>query len=135
VGVTNEGLNHVLDTQFHGSAAVATWYLGLINNASFSALAAADTLASHAGWLEATGYTGNRPAWTEGAASGQAVTNAATVDFAMTGTVTIYGLLLASVASGSSGVLFCTAAFSGGTQAVVNGDTLKCTLTISAASG
>lgn len=131
--MTNEGLNHILDAVLHGTSQITTWYLGLINNASFSALAAADTLASHAGWLETTGYTGSRPAWTEGAASSQATTNSSTVDFAMTGTVTVYGLLLGSVASGSSGTLFATAAFSGGTQAVSNGDTLKTTLTVSAA--
>jgi hypothetical protein len=128
-------LNHILDVGFHGSTAVATWYLGLINSAGFSALAAGDTLASHAGWTETTSYTGSRPAWTEGASSGQATTNAATVDFAMASTVTVHGLLLASVASGSSGTLFCTAGFAGGSQSVVSGDTLKTTLTISAASG
>lgn len=135
MGVTNTGLNSILDVYLHGSTQITTWYLLLINNASFSGLAAGDTLASHAGWTEATGYTGNRPAWTEGAASGQATTNSSTVDFAITSTQTIYGLGLASVDTGTSGTLFATAAFSGGTQAVASGDTLKTTFTMSAASG
>lgn len=133
--MTNEGLNHVLDAVLHGTTQITTWYLGLINNASFTALAAADTLASHAGWTETSSYTGNRPAWTEGAASAQATTNSATVDFAMSGTVTVYGLFVASAASGTTGTMLCTAAFAGGTQAVANLDTLKTTMTISAASG
>lgn len=133
--MTNEGLNHVLDVALHGSAQTATWYLGLINNTPAPTLAPADTLAAHAGWVETTAYTGNRPAWTEGAAASLATTNSVTVDFAITATVTVYGLLLAAVATGTAGPLLCTAAFSGGVQAVASGDTLKTTLTISAASG
>ncbi len=135
MGVTNVGLNHVLDTEFHSGTPVTTWYLMLINNSPTPTLAAADTLASHAGWSETTSYTGNRPAWTVGSASLQASTNASTVDFAINGTVTVYGVGLASASSGTSGTLFATAAFSGGTQAVANGDTLKVTYTVSAASG
>ncbi len=133
--VTNAGLNHALATEFTSGSAVATWYIGLINNSPSPSLNAADTLASHAGWVETAAYSGNRPAWTNGAVSGQATTNASTVNFAMTGTVTVYGLFIGSAASGSSGTLWATAAFTGGTQAVNNGDTLQTTFTVSAASG
>lgn len=133
--VVTEGLNHILDTQFHATSQVTTWYIGLIK-ASYSG-AAGDTLASHAGWTEAvvtTDYTGNRPAWTEGAAANGVTTNAATVDFACLTTITLKGAFLCSVASGTSGVLFCTAAFTGGDQAVNNSDTLKVTYTITASA-
>ncbi len=133
--VTNAGLNHVLASEFTGGGIVSTWYIGLINNSPTPTLAGADTLASHAGWSETASYSGNRPAWTNGAVSGQATTNASTVNFAMTGTVTVYGLFICSAASGTSGTLWCTAAFTGGTQAVNNGDTLQTTMTISAATG
>jgi len=112
--------------------------LGLINNSPTPTLASGDTLASHTGWSEiaySTGYTGNRPGWTNGAVSGNATTNASTINFAMLGTYTVYGLFVASVATGTTGTLSCTAAFSGGTQGVSNGDTLQTSMTISAASG
>jgi hypothetical protein len=131
--VTTLGLSHILDVQFHGTTQVATWYLGLIDSAGFTALADGDTLASHGGWSEFTNYTGNRQEWTEGAAVSGVMTNAATVDFAITGSGTIKGLFLSSVASGTSGVLWSTALFSGGSEAtVVASDTLKLTYTINA---
>lgn len=129
---TDQGLNHALDVVFHGTAAAGTWYIGLITGTG--TLAAADTLASHAGWTEGTDYTGTRKEWTEGAASGKVMTNSSTVDFAITGTMTVKGAFLCSVTSGTSGTLFCTALFTGGEQAVRSGDTLKVTYTITAST-
>lgn len=129
---TDEGLNKVLDVFFHGVAAIGTWYIGLITGTG--TLAAADTLASHAGWTEGTDYTGNRLEWTEGAASSKSITNGTAVSFPCTDTMTVKGAFLASVATGTEGVLFCTAAFTGGDQAVGNGDTLKVTYTVTAAA-
>jgi hypothetical protein len=46
----------------------------------------------------------------------------------MTGTATIAGAFLASVDTGTSGILFSVSNFqSPGDRAVVNGDTLNCT--------
>jgi len=129
---TDEGLNSVLNVYFHAVTQISTWYIGLITGTG--TLAAADTLASHAGWTEGTDYTGTRLEWTEGAASSKSITNAATVDFPCTGSMTVKGAFLASATSGTSGVLFCTAAFTGGDQAVGNGDTLKVTYTVTAAA-
>jgi hypothetical protein len=133
-GVANEGLNKVLDVMFHGTTAITTWYLGLINNSPTPTLAAADTLASHAGWAEFTSYTGNRLEWTEGAASSQSISNSSTVDFPITGSGSVYGVFLSSAATGTSGTLWATAALSGGAQSVGNGDTLQVTYTVTAAS-
>lgn len=136
MGVTNQGINHILSTEYCSGTQVTSWFVGLINNSPTPTLAAADTLASHAGWAETTAYSGgNRLAWGNGAASGQQTTNASTVNFAMTGSVVVYGLFLASVNSGTSGTLSATAAFSGGTQSVNNGDTLQVTFTVSGTSG
>jgi hypothetical protein len=135
---TNTGLTHAVATEFVAGTPITPWYLGLINNSPTPTLAGGDTLASHTGWSEiaySTGYTGNRPAWGNGAVSGNATTNASTVNFAMLGTYTVYGLFVCSVATGTTGTLSCTAAFSGGTQGVSNGDTLQCSMTISAVSG
>lgn len=129
-GIVDVGLNKLLDVMFHGTSPITTWYLGLIDNAGFSALATGDTMASHAGWSEATGYSGDRKEWTEGAAATRSITNSATVDFAMTGSATIKGVFLNSADTGTAGVLWATAAF-GSTVAVVNADTLKVTYTVS----
>lgn len=129
-GIVDVGLNKLLGVMFNGVTPITTWYLGLIDNAGFSALAAGDTMSSHSGWTEATGYTGDRKEWTEGAAAARAITNSSTVDFAMTGTAVIKGVFLNSDATGTSGTLWATAAFAS-TVSVVNGDTLKVTYTVS----
>ena len=71
--VTNVGRNDILDKYWRGSAYTQTVVMGL---AGTGTKAAADTQASHAGWLEVGGtnapvYTGNRKAVTMGAASSQ----------------------------------------------------------------
>ena len=70
------------------------------------------------------------------AAASQGVTNGTTSDFTMNATATIKGLFLNSdsTKSGTAGLLFSTAAFSGGNQSVNSGDTLKVTYTVSATS-
>ena len=129
-GATTLGLNYVLDAGFHGTTPVTTWYCGLITTGS--ALTADDTLASHSGWTEGTDYTGNRKEWTEGAASSKSMTNAVTMDYAISNTMTVKGSFLCASETGTGGILFCTALFTGGDQAVSNGDTLKVTYTLSA---
>jgi hypothetical protein len=112
---------------------VTTWYIGLVENAGFSAFANADTMASHAGWAESSAYTeANRPTWTAGAAASRQITNAATVDFSINASVTIKGLFIASnnTKGGTTGTLWSTAAF-GSRVALNNGDTLKVTYTLS----
>lgn len=134
MGVTNAGLAHALASEFTGGSIVTTWYLGLINNSPTPTLASSDTLASHAGWAESNAYSGNRPAWNNGAVSNNATANASSVNFAMNATLTVFGMFVCSVSSGTSGTLWCTAAFAGGVQGVNNGDTLQCTYTVSASS-
>jgi len=53
--VLTAGKNDLLDKYFAGSAYTAAWFMGIISSASFSAISATDTSASHAGWLEAGG--------------------------------------------------------------------------------
>lgn len=129
--VVNEGLNHILNVQFHGTTQVGTWYVGLKKTGS---PASVHTLASHGAWLEATGYTtGLRKAYTEATASGKSITNSANkASYAISSAATIAGAFVCSVTSGTSGVLFCAADFTS-PRAVENGDTLEVTYTISAA--
>jgi len=132
-GIVDVGMNHILDTQFHDTTAVSTWYIALVDNDSFSTFANADTMASHTGWIEATTYTQtDRVEWVEGAASGRSITNAVTVDFSINATVTLKGIFVTSdnTKSGTTGILWSTASFASNVSAV-NGDTLKITYTVS----
>jgi hypothetical protein len=131
--VVNQGLKDMNDKYFPGAAYTAAWYLGLVTGpGSGTTFAAADTLASHAGWTEFTNYSGNRGAVTFGAATTadpSVITNPSPVQFTITGAGgTVAGAFLASVNSGTSGILFSESDFqSPGDRAVVSGDVLNVT--------
>lgn len=127
-GITDEGMNNLLDVHFHAGTQITTWYFGLI--AGTGTLAAGDTLASHAGWTEFTDYTGNRLAWVEDAPASRSITNSTTTDFPITGSGTLKGAFLASVATGTAGILWSTGLFNADVP-VANADTLKVTYTLS----
>lgn len=104
-GVTNVGVNSVLDVYFNNTDTVGgvsstwQWALGLINNSPAPTLNASDTHASHAGWAEFTSYeisanANIRPEWNPDPASSQAVSNPTLVEFDITGTGTLYGLFV-----------------------------------------
>lgn len=129
--VSNEGLNDVLDKYFKGSTYTAAWYVLLKGTGT---VGATDTLASHAGWTELTGYTGSRQALTLGTVASQSVSNTASkAVFPITGSATVYGAGLSSVASGTAGIFYGAADFST-SRAVESGDTLNVTVTLTAAS-
>lgn len=131
--VVNQGLKDMNDKYFSGAAYTASWYLGLITGPGASTTyTATDTLASHAGWTEFTNYSGNRGAITFGAATladPSVITNPAPVQFTITGAGgTVAGAFLASVATGTSGILFSESDFQApGDRAVVSGDVLNVT--------
>lgn len=136
-GVTNAGFNLMLDSTFRYSSITPldTWYISLISNSGFSALAAGDTMSSHSGWTEdSTHYTAaNRPQWTPSAAASKSITNASSVNFAInTDSTIIKGIFVTSnnTLGGTSGTLWATGLFSSD-QTLFNGDTLKITYTVS----
>ena len=132
--ITNQGLDAILDIMFHANTQITTWYMGLIDNSGYSAVANADTMSSHAGWNEFTTYSqATRPEWTEGASSSQVMTNSAAIQFSITGSGTLKGILLASNSTkgGTTGTLWSTALFSAN-LIVTSGDTLELTYSISA---
>ena len=141
--VTTVGKNLALDTLFAGAAYTVTGpFLGLISSASYSALAAADTMASHAGWLEAGGsnaptYTSNRKTAVFSAASGGSKTLSTALSFAITGTGTVKGCFLVlgtgavNTKDDTNGILYSAGLFSGGDKSVVNTDTLNVSYTAS----
>ncbi len=132
--VTDQGLADLLSVHFAAGSQHTAWYAGLIDGSGAGpTLAAADTLASHAGWTEVTSYTGNRKAWSPGV-SGPLAVNALAMAFQFTAAATLGGLFLASVASGTSGILWSTAPFSAG-RAVSAGQTFRLTYRLRAAAG
>lgn len=132
-GITNGGKDSLLNVYFNSASQITTWYVGLVDNASFSAFAAADTISSHAGWIENQDYDeATRVSWGSGSSSGQSITNATADTFTMSATKTIKGIFLNSVSTkgGTTGTLWSTAAF-GSTVSVNDNDLLKVTYTVS----
>jgi hypothetical protein len=133
--ITNEGKNTILDVMFKDGTQIAStsWYLGLISNSGYSALAAGDTMSSHTGWTEFTGYSqSTRVAWGPGAASGQSTTNATPATFDINATGTLKGIFVTSnsTKSGTTGKLWATGLFAADVP-VSNGDQMKITYTVS----
>jgi hypothetical protein len=135
--VCTVGKNLALDTFLAGSAYTVTGpFMGLISSVSYSAVAAGDTMASHAGWLEAGGtnaptYTGNRKTavWAAAAAGAKALSAALSYAITSTGTVKgafiVYGSGASATKDNTGGVLWSAGTFSSGDKAVLNGDTLN----------
>jgi hypothetical protein len=134
-GTTKVGLDDALAVQLGGGTQKTTWYLGLIDDAGFSGLAATDTMASHSGWSESTAYSESvRPTWSPGAVSGQIISNSgAPATFTANANVTIRGAFLVSNSTkgGITGTLWATGTFSV-TQVLVSGQALKVTYTCTA---
>lgn len=139
--VVNEGLQDMNAKYFKGSSYTAAWYVGLITGpGAGNTYAAADTLASHSGWTEFTNYTGARKTATLSTATTadpSVISNVASpASFTISGAGgTVAGAFLASVDSGTTGVLFAEANFaSPGDRNVVSGDTLNVSYTFSLAA-
>lgn len=134
--VVTVGKNLILDQSLAGSAYTAAEYLGLISSASYSAISAADTMASHAGWLESGGAnaptmssTRGSAAWSAASAGSKALS--AALGFNITGTGTIKGGFMvggsgASATVGNTGgTLISAGLFTGGDRSVITGDVVN----------
>ena len=138
--VTTAGANHILDVAFKSGTPLTTWFIGLKNTGT---AVVADTMASHSSWTEivhTTYYTGPRRTLTLGSITG---TTTSTVDnsaskatFSILGTATVAGAFVVSnnaSSSATAGTLYGVVDF-GSSRAVINGDTLEVTVTLTAAS-
>jgi hypothetical protein len=137
-----QGLNDILTKYFTGSSYTAAWYVGLINNASFTALAAGDTsqqINGSNGWIEDTAYSGSvRQTLTLGSASSGSISNSASpASFTMNASGTLNGAFVASTSTQSTGsggtILYGEASFSS-TQPYSSGNVITVTVTLTAAT-
>jgi hypothetical protein len=129
--VTTQGLNYILAT---GAVTAIAKYVGLVDGATAPTFAAGDTLASHAGWTENTGYSQTaRPTISWGSPSGGSVASSAAATFSITASGTIAGAFTAdnSAIGGTTGNLYSEGAFSAGNAPVAAGYTLDVSLTMS----
>lgn len=133
---TNAGLTHLLNIVLRAGTQVATWYMGLVDNAGFTQFAAADTMASHAGWAESSAYSESvRQTWTPAAPSSNTVVNSSEVVFTCnTASTVIRGIFITSAndKGGSTGTLLMTAALTDGNQTLNSGDKIKLTYSVPA---
>lgn len=135
--VATVGKNLALDTYLAGSAyTVVGPFMGLISSVTYTAVAAADTMTSHAGWVEAGAtnaptYTAPRKTAAWSAASAGAKALSAALSFAITGSGTIKGCFLVfgtgalSTIDNTAGTLYSAGLFTGGDKVVVNTDTVN----------
>ena len=132
--IVTVGLNSLLTEYFKGSGYTAAWYVGL---KSTGTALAADTMASHSSWAENTTYSeGVRQTLTLGTAAAGSVDNSSSkATFSINGSTTIFGAFLVtnSTKGGTSGTLYGVVDF-GSSRAVISGDTLEITVTLTAAS-
>lgn len=135
--VVNVGLDDALDKYFKGSTYTAAHYVGLTDGTP--TVAAADTMASHAGWVEVVAYDeAVRQTLTLGAVSGQSVDNSASkAVFTISANATTIGgafLCTDNTRGGSTGTLYGGGAFTAGDKVLDDNDVLNVTVTASAAA-
>ena len=139
--VVNVGLQDMNAKYFTGSAYTAAWYIGLYGAGASNTPAASDTMSSHAGWTENTGYSNaTRPACTFATpttANPSVATNSASpASFNINATSTVGGAFLTSnnTVGGTTGTLFSAADFGApGDRSVASSDILNVTYTLSLA--
>lgn len=137
--IVNAGINDMLDKYLAGSSwSTGSVYMGLVNGGTTPTYAAADTMSSHAGWTELTSITANRGTVSWSAASSGAKATSSNVSFSITNSGTVAGVFLVvggtSANGNTTGTLFSAGNFTGGSRAVVSGDTLNVSYSVSITS-
>lgn len=127
--VVTAGKNFLNDTVFRGTSYTNSIYMGLKGT---GAVAAGDTMASHAGWGETSVYSGTARSLLAIAAAVGGTSTVTPGTFAMTGTYTAAGAFIVSTgtaAAGTTGTLYSAGDF-GVTRTGGTGDTLVVTPTL-----
>ena len=135
--VVNVGLDDSLTQHLKGAAYTAAFYVGLTDGTP--TVAAADTMAGHAGWVEVEDYDeAVRQTLTLGAVAAQSVDNSAapavfTIDADAT---TIGGAFVTTdnTKGGAGGTLYGAGAFTAGDKLLDDDDVLNVTVTCTASA-
>jgi hypothetical protein len=133
--VVTVGKNLILDQALAGAAYTAAEFMGLISSVGWSAISAADTMLSHAGWTEAgttnaPTFSGNRGGCAWAAASAGTKSLSTNPAFAITATGIIKGCFLVGGGGATNGVmntggvLVSAGLFQGGDRSVLANDTV-----------
>ena len=129
--IVDTGLDDYLERKWKASAYTSAHYLLMLS--ATPSPAAGDTMASHGGWTEVTGYDeASRQAITFGAVSAQSVDNSGSkAVITASGSITVggCGATDSSTKGGSTGILTSAGAFTGGDQSLTIGSTLTITFT------
>jgi hypothetical protein len=139
------GMNELLNDALRSTTSYTTTgpFCGLISSASFTAVAVGDTMASHAGWLEAgvanaPTYSATRPTSAFAAASGGAISFSSAASFTFTGASTgsgipgafvVFGAGATSGVANTGGSLLSVGTF-GTAQPVISGNVLTVSYTL-----
>ncbi len=136
--ISDSGTNYFLSAAVTAATQLSSWFIGLINSTGFTAASVANTLASHAGWVELTTYSESaRPQWSPSLGT-KLLTNATATTFTFNAAGVVQGFFVASdsTKNGAAGTLLSLATFrnSGDTadepKTVTNGEVWRVTYTI-----
>jgi hypothetical protein len=135
--VCTVGKNLLLDAGLAGNSYTVNGpFLGLVTASGYTGVNVADTMASHAGWTEATSYNGPRKTMIWAPATGGSKTVASpcffefTTDDVIRGAFVLLGPTGTNVVGGTSGVLYSVGVFPAD-QHVVNGASMNVVYTAS----
>ena len=132
--VVNQGLDSLLGVTLAKWTQVQTW--SVLVTSGHPTVAAADTMASHAGWAEFTGYSETiRQQWLAGAVSGQSVSNTnskAVLSINAAGSIGGAGLVGVNSKGTAGGSLYAVGSFS--LKTLSSGDTLQVQATFTTAA-
>jgi len=138
--LVNTGRDEYLTRLWKATAFTSAHFCGLIDGTT-PTIAAADTMASHAGWVEFTEYSttsGNRPSLTSalGAVSAQSLSSSAIQYLVNTNGLDCNGAFTAtsSQLGASGGTLITGGTFTQGNKSVDAGDLLSVTMTFTMAA-
>lgn len=135
-GITNQGIMDNQSAAFCAGTQHTQWFMGLVDNASWTDFLPGDTAASHSTWIECTAYDeATRPQWIPGAPAGNVVTNPTSVTFTMNATKTVKGAFIVSVSGkgATTGVLWSEGPFNS-LQSLVDDQLLKLSYTLTGSS-
>lgn len=142
--VVTVGKNYILEAGLQAAALTTVGpFMGLISSVGYTAIAAGDTMASHAGWTEAGGanpptYTAPRKTALFSAAAAGVKALSAALSFAITGAGTIKGAFIVtgtgatSAIDAAAGTLLSAGLFAGGDKVVGSGDTVNVSWSLAA---